>query len=69
MAIQIFCPGCKTSYGLEAKSCSKCGATFGRDKKYRVCVSDKGKRITKGSGQPDPCQGMGNGHKGRSCQR
>jgi integrase len=47
MAIQIFCPKCKSTYGLEAKSCLKCGATFGRDKKYRVCVSVKGKRVTR----------------------
>lgn len=47
MAIQIFCHRCKSSCGLEAKSCSKCGAAFGRDKKYRVCVSIKGKRVTR----------------------
>jgi integrase len=47
MAIHIFCPVCKKSYGLESKDCSKCGTPFGKNKKYRVCVSDKGKRITK----------------------
>jgi len=47
VAIQIFCSGCYTSNGLEAKSCSNCGASFGRDKKYRVCVSIKGKRVTR----------------------
>jgi integrase len=50
MAIHIFCPICpicKKSYGLEAKECSKCGTLFGKSKKYRVCVSEKGKRITK----------------------
>ena len=47
MAIQIYCTGCYTSNGLDAKSCSNCGATFGRDKKYRVCVSIKGKRVTR----------------------
>ena len=47
MAIQIFCSKCKSTYGLDAKSCSNCGATFGRDKKYRVCVSIKGKRVTR----------------------
>ena len=47
MAIQIFCSSCYTSNGLEAKSCSNCGAAFGRDKKYRVCVSIKGKRVTR----------------------
>src|SRR5208283_507330 len=47
MAIQIFCTSCKTSNGLDAKKCSKCGVSFGRDKKYRVCVSVKGKRLTR----------------------
>jgi ribosomal protein L37E len=47
MAIHIFCQGCKKSYGLETKECPKCGTPFGKSKKYRVCVSDKGKRITK----------------------
>ncbi len=47
MAIQIFCPKCKSSCGLDAKSCLKCGASFGRDKKYRVCVSVRGQRVTR----------------------
>jgi integrase len=47
MAIQIYCTGCYTSNGLEAKKCSTCGAAFGRDKRYRVCVSIKGKRVTR----------------------
>jgi integrase/ribosomal protein L40E len=47
MAIQIFCSKCKSTYGLDAKSCFKCGASFGRDKKYRVCVSVKGQRVTR----------------------
>ena len=47
MAIYIYCTGCYTSNGLDAKSCSNCGATFGRDKKYRVCVSVKGERATR----------------------
>jgi integrase len=47
MAIQIFCTKCKSTYGLDAKSCSKCGIPFNRDKKYRVCVSVKGKRVTR----------------------
>jgi integrase len=54
MAIQIFCTGitekgrvCKTSNRLGAERCSNCGTLFGRDKKYRVCVSIKGKRITR----------------------
>ena len=47
MAIHIFCTSCKTSNGLDAKKCSKCGTTFGRDKRYRVCVSVKGERVTR----------------------
>lgn len=47
MAIHIYCTACYTSNGLDAKSCSNCGAPFGRDKKYRVCISIKGKRLTK----------------------
>jgi integrase len=47
MAIHIFCPSCKTSSGLGAKQCSKCGRPFGYSKKYRVCVSFNGKRITR----------------------
>lgn len=47
MAIHIYCTRCYTSNGLEAKRCSNCGITFGRDKKYRVCVSAKGKRVTR----------------------
>lgn len=47
MAIHIYCTKCYTSNGLNAKSCSNCGEVFGRDKKYRVCVSVKGKRDTR----------------------
>lgn len=47
MAIQSFCPVCKTSSGLKAKNCAKCGRPFGQSKKYRVCVSFKGRRVTK----------------------
>ncbi|MCE5333612.1 MAG: site-specific integrase [Desulfobacteraceae bacterium] len=47
MAIQIFCTNCKTSNGMDAGKCSKCGAVFGRSKKYRVVVSVKGRRATR----------------------
>jgi integrase len=47
MAIHIYCTKCYTSNGLNAKSCSNCGEVFGRDKKYRVCVSVKGERATR----------------------
>jgi integrase len=47
MAIHIYCTNCYTSNGLNAKACSNCGEVFGRDKKYRVCVSVKGERATR----------------------
>jgi len=47
MAIHIFCTTCKTSNALDAANCSKCGKKFGRGKKYRVCVSHKGERVTR----------------------
>ena len=47
MAIQIYCSSCYTSNGLDAKKCSNCAQAFGRDKKYRVSVSVKGKRATR----------------------
>ncbi len=47
MAIHIYCTRCFTSNGLEAKACSNCGLSFGRDKKYRVCVSVRRRRITR----------------------
>ena len=47
MAIQIFCTECKTSNGLDAKKCSKCGTAFGRSRKYRVRVQVKGRRVTR----------------------
>jgi len=47
MAIHIFCPKCKNCYGLDTNACTKCGNTFGRDKKYRVTVSYHGKRIAR----------------------
>ena len=37
----------KTSNGLDAKKCSKCATAFGRDKKYRVSVSVRGKGRTR----------------------
>jgi integrase len=54
MAIQIYCDRklengkpCKTSNALTAKRCSGCAAVFGRDKKFRVCVSVKGQRVNR----------------------
>lgn len=48
MAIQIYCPGCKTCAPTASKKCPKCGATFPREgRRYRVDVSVKGKRVTR----------------------
>jgi len=54
MAIQIYCDRkledgkpCKTSNALNAKKCSRCGAEFSRERKYRVCVSVKGLRVNR----------------------
>jgi integrase len=47
MAIHLYCPKCYTSNGLESKNCSNCHTPFGRDKRYRVSVSVKGKRFTR----------------------
>lgn len=54
MAIQIYCDRklengkpCKTSNALNARKCSRCGAEFARDRKYRVCVSVKGQRVNR----------------------
>ncbi|MGO8945889.1 MAG: tyrosine-type recombinase/integrase [Syntrophobacteraceae bacterium] len=47
MAIQIYCVKCRNSCSLEAKECPVCDTKFGRDKKYRVSVSVKGKRANR----------------------
>jgi integrase len=47
MAIQIYCPTCRASYKLDTKECPKCKVSFGRTSKFRVCVSFKGKRVTR----------------------
>ena len=47
MAILIYCPTCKSTYELDSKECSKCGKPFSRDKKYRVFVDMKGRRVTR----------------------
>jgi len=47
MAIQIYCPMCRASYKLDTKECPKCKVSFGRTKKFRVCVSFKKKRVTR----------------------
>jgi integrase len=48
MAIQLYCSVCKTYNPVAAKKCSKCATPFqNRDKKYRVDVSLKGKRVTR----------------------
>jgi integrase len=47
MAIQVYCSKCYTSNSLDSKECSNCNNPFGRDKKYRVSVSVKGKRVNR----------------------
>ncbi|MBM4272902.1 MAG: site-specific integrase [Deltaproteobacteria bacterium] len=47
MAIHSYCEKCYTSNSKDAKSCSNCGAVFGRSRRYRVCVSEKGERQTR----------------------
>lgn len=48
MAIQLYCQECKTYVPVTAKKCPKCNAVFSRDnKKFRVDVSLKGKRVTR----------------------
>jgi integrase len=44
MAIQIYCTQCRSSCDLEKDECPSCGSKFGRNRKYRVSVSNKGKR-------------------------
>lgn len=46
MAIHIYCSKCRGSYKLDAKACPKCETAF-KKKKYRVCVSVKGNRMTR----------------------
>lgn len=47
MAIQIYCTKCRNSCSLESKGCPVCKVKFGRDKKYRVSVSVKGRRANR----------------------
>ncbi|MBF0526930.1 MAG: site-specific integrase [Deltaproteobacteria bacterium] len=47
MAIFIYCDQCRTSSKLDAKECKKCGAAFGRDKRYRVSAKVKGQTVAK----------------------
>jgi integrase len=47
MAIGIWCPKCRLNHSLDAEQCSKCGAVFGRKKKYRVEVYQGGGHKTK----------------------
>ncbi|MGA2229125.1 MAG: integrase, partial [Syntrophobacteraceae bacterium] len=47
MAIQLYCSNCFTTSALNSKECAGCGKTFGRDRKFRVRLSMKGKRVTR----------------------
>lgn len=46
MAVHLYCPICYTSNRLDAKECSSCKKPFGRDRRYRVAISVKGRRFT-----------------------
>ncbi len=45
MAIQLYCSNCYTTSALNSNKCASCGKVFGRDRKYRVRVSMKGRRV------------------------
>jgi hypothetical protein len=48
MAINLFCPKCKSSQSLRSKFCKNCGHKFKSAKKYRVFVKDQsGRTISK----------------------
>ena len=48
MAINLFCPKCKSSQSLRSKFCKNCGHEFKNAKKYRVFVKDQsGRTISK----------------------
>jgi integrase len=47
MAIHLYCQKCFTSNSLDSKQCSNCKTPFGRDRKYRVQVSVKGRRTSR----------------------
>jgi integrase len=47
MAIFTYCRKCKSTSTSTAKQCGKCGAAFGRDRKFRVSVKVKGKCVVR----------------------
>ena len=48
MAIQLYCPSCKTYVPTATKKCPKCSFIFSREgRRYRVDVTVKGQRITR----------------------
>jgi integrase len=50
MAIQVYCPRCRSSYKLGTNECPKCSpehGPFGKTRKYRVYISARGKTFTK----------------------
>ena len=47
MAIQLYCSDCYSTSALNSNKCTGCGKVFGRDRKYRVRVAMKGKRVTR----------------------
>jgi integrase len=48
VAIQLYCQECKSYVPVASKKCPKCGTAFSRDnKKFRVDVTSKGRRVTR----------------------
>jgi integrase len=47
MAIRLYCPKCYTNNILDSKECSNCKTPFGRDRRYRVDLSVKGRRFSR----------------------
>ena len=48
MAINVFCPECKSSYAVGVKkSCKKCGDNLRKNPKYRIFVKGGDKRTTR----------------------
>jgi integrase len=47
MAIHLYCQKCYTSNSLDTKRCSSCQTPFGKDRRFRVSVSVKGKRTSR----------------------
>jgi len=48
MAVNVFCPECKSSYAVGVKkSCRKCGNNLQKNRKYRIFIKEGDKRVTR----------------------